>query len=202
MTTVILVVLGILVLLGVTRKKKPSSAPAWRIGPVIRGQNYSPGMPSHPVPQGKGWYFDFPLDPRFHVHYVQLFNPPRLGSYIEIAFSVTGGPFVPQAYPDKPALVSLMIQRKGDDWSAVGPMQAYRWFSKAALPLEAGEHKLTVPLEVEAWGDVYGGQDPQAFADTLKNLDNIAVIFGSNGGRGHGVYATQPSRFTLLGLAS
>jgi hypothetical protein len=64
--------------------------------------------------------------------------------------------------------------------------------------LAEGEHELTVPLTVAHWGDVFNGQDAAAFAAAIRDVDNIALIFGSDGGRGHGVYATQPSRFTLL----
>jgi hypothetical protein len=190
-----LIIIGLIVLVAVFAmakgKRKASNKTGWHI-------EWSPGMPAQPTPQGAGWHFDFPTIPTSHVHYVQWFNPPPLGSEVRVRFRVTGGGFVPQEYPDRPALVSLLIQRKGDDWGAQGPMQSYRWFSRQTVTLAEGEHELTVPLTVAHWGDVFNGQDAAAFAAAIRDVDNIALIFGSDGGRGHGVYATQPSRFTLL----
>lgn len=184
------------------KKKKAKNQPksGWHIGPEIRGENYSPGMPARPTPQGDGWHFDFPTRPDHHVHYVALRPAPDLiGPHdLKVQFRVTGGPFVPQEFPDRQATVSLLIQRKGDDWSAQGPMQSYRWFSKLATPLEPGTYVMEVPLEVEHWGDVNGGQNEVAFLEALRHADNIALVFGSAGGRGHGVYG--PGRFEMLWL--
>ena len=202
---VLAVVALIILAAGAKKKKKPKPVAGqdWRIGPIIRGANYSPGMPSRPTMQGAGWYFDFPTIPTSHVHYLQWFNPPSLVGKREIVirFTVTGGGFVPKEFPDgRPATVSLMIQRKGDDWSAIGKYQSYRWFSSGALNLAAGEFELVAPLDANAWGDVYNAKNAQTFAESLREVDNIAVLFGSNGGRGHGVYASEPSRFTLTSI--
>lgn len=40
-----------------------------------------------------------------------------------------------------------------------------------------------------------------AFADALANAENIGLVFGSAGGRGHGVYAAPGSRFIFTSLA-
>lgn len=202
---IVVVLLVAAIALGSRSKKKKKPEPdkaGWHIGPDIRGTNYSVGMPKQPQPIGNGWRISFPTNPNHHVHYVQLFSPPALVGRSEITarFSVTGGGFVPQEYPSKPALVSLLIQRKGDDWGGLGAMQSYRWFSNLTVPLEAGEFEITVPLAVEAWGDIYGAKDPALFAAALREAENVAIIFGSDGGRGHGVYATQPSTFTLKEL--
>ena len=47
-------------------------AQAWEIGPVIRGRNYSVGMPLSPTPARVGWYFDFPNPTANagHAHYL------------------------------------------------------------------------------------------------------------------------------------
>jgi hypothetical protein len=44
----------------------------WTIGPVIRGRNYSQGMPLHPTMGRSGPYFDFPYPSADagHVHYI------------------------------------------------------------------------------------------------------------------------------------
>ena len=44
-------------------------AEAWEIGPMVRGRNYSVGMPANPRPAAKGALaFDFPLDGRGQIY--------------------------------------------------------------------------------------------------------------------------------------
>ena len=178
----------------VLRKRKATARKSgWHI-------TYSPGMPDRPVPDGDGWGFTFPTNPASHVHYVQNFDPPNLepGKSIRARFRVTGSGFVAQEHPSEPATVSLLIQRKGDDWTARGKMAAYRWYSAQQVKLAEGEHTMTVPLEASYWGGVYGGQPAALFYEALRNADNVGLVFGSPSGRGHGVYATGPASFTLL----
>ena len=40
--------------------------------------------------------------------------------------------------------------------------------------------------------------NPKGFRRALNETARIGFVFGSEGGRGHGVYATRPSRFTIL----
>ena len=178
------------------RRKTAAALSRWQI-------RWSPGMPDTPAPSGAGWWFDFPTNPRSHVHYVQDFEPPALrpGMTLTARFRIDGDPrFIPQERPTETATVTLLVQRKGDDWSARGKYAAYRWYSGEQIALAPGEHVLSVPLTAEHFGDVYGGHDPQAFAEALANVENIGLVFGSASGRGHGVYATQPSSFSLLSI--
>ena len=176
----------------VLRKRNDTARKSgWRI-------EHSPGMPDRPVPDGDGWGFTFPANPASHVHYVQNFDPPNLAGQLRVRFRVTGSGFVAQEHPSEPATVSLLIQRKGDDWTARGEMAAYRWYSKEQVKLVEGEHSMDVPLFPEQWGGVYGGQPAALFYEALRNADNIGLVFGSPSGRGHGVYATTPATFTLL----
>ena len=176
-------------------RKKPSAHAkrGWCI-------EWSPGMPSRPVPDGDGWGFTFPTNPASHVHYVQNFDPPNLepGKSIRVRFRVSGQGFTAQEWPDEPATVSLLIQRKGDDWTARGKMAGHRWYSAQQVTLAEGEHTMTVPLDVAHWGDVFGGKAPVLFSEALRHADNVGLVFGSPSGRGHGVYATGPATFTLL----
>ena len=175
------------------RKTHKTRKAGWHI-------EHSPGMPSRPVPDGDGWGFTFPTHPGSHVHYVQNFDPPNLepGKSIMVRFRVSNGVFVPQEWPDEPATVSLLIQRKGDNWTARGKMASYRWFSGQQVTLAEGEHTMTLPLDVAYWGDVFGGKAPVLFSEALRHADNVGLVFGSPSGRGHGVYATGPATFTLL----
>lgn len=190
-----IIALAVLALV-VSNRRAAKPQRGWKI-------TYSPGMPERPTPRGAGWAFTFPTDPQSHVHYVQWFSPPALplGGTLTAHFRIAGGGFVAQEFPDKTATVSLLIQRRGDNWGAQGEYAAYRWYSGEQVALRTGTYVLSVPLTAEAFGDVYGGHDPQAFATALANVENIGLVFGSAGGRGHGVYATQPSSFTLLSLS-
>lgn len=190
----------------------PPSAPAqsassWEIGPIIRGRNYSVGMPLQPTPSGRGWHFDFPFPNARagHVHYV-TFNPGSLAgkSKIVVRYRVETAPgtrFVPQEMPGAPATVSLFLQRRGDNWSGRGPYAWYRWYAPGSTVREVapGEHELTVSL-TDGWTSVLGkpsANNPGAFEDALADPGKIGLVFGTHAARGHGVYATGPARFTL-----
>jgi len=155
-----------------------------------------------------GFYIDIPKYPG-HVNYVQWFrsifpwakSPPKLkvGGRIEARFKLTGDGVEPDEFKDgRPATVSLIIQRKGDNGSAVGKYQSYRWYSTQQAELKAGEFSLTANLRVDEWGDIYNGHDSDAFASALKNFESVGFVLGSGGGRGHGVVTTQDARLTLL----
>lgn len=184
-------------------------AASWEIGPIIRGRNYSQGMPLHPQPVRGGWSFDFPVGSAAagHVHYV-TYRPGSLEgkSRIVLRYRVDAAPgtrFVPQEQPAAPATVSLYFQRRGDTWSAKGRYEYYRWFAPAATvrQIVPGEQEISVRLDDPAWGSVMGRKAdtaPQALRDALSDVDRIGLLFGTAAARGHGVYATAPARFTLL----
>lgn len=180
----------------------------WEIGPVIRGRNYSVGMPLHPEPAPDGWFFDFPGPRRSdgHVHYVtRRTGPLDEARGLRLRYRIDARPgtrFVPQEYPDRTAILSLYIQRAGDDWLARGGTQFHRWYSPQdrVVPIEPGEHELTILFE-ENWISVMGSdheRSPEAFVDALADAARIGFTLGSDGGRGHGVFATAPARFTVL----
>ncbi|MCW0198069.1 hypothetical protein [Sphingopyxis sp.] len=183
----------------------------WEIGPIIRGKNYSQGMPLHPRPARGGWQFDFPAGSAVagHVHYVTFRSGPIApDARISVRYRIDAPPgtrFVPQESPGRPATVSLYFQRRGDNWSAKGRFEHYRWYAPAATvrPLATGEQEISVRLDDPSWISVLGktsGATPEAIAAALADVDRIGLVFGSAAARGHGVYATAPARFTLLGF--
>lgn len=184
-------------------------ASEWEIGPIIRGKNYSPGMPPRPRPTPNGWSFDFPTPDADagHVHYVS-FRPGSLTgkSRVVVRYRVDaqkGTRFVPQEYPDIPATVSLYFQRRGDNWTAKGRFEHYRWYAPDATVrnIAPGEQEISVRFDDPQWISVQGrtsGSNPGALEDALADADRIGLVFGSASGRGHGVFATAPARFTLL----
>ena len=194
--------------LPVTLRAAGQSPQGWEIGPVIRGRSYSPGMPLHPRAARQGWYFDFPGPSRRdgHVHYVTRPTGPldqargiRLRYRIDTAH---GTRFVPQEFPDRTAILSLFVQRAGDDWRAREQTEFHRWYSPndRVIPLARGVHELTILFD-ENWISVMGSdreRSAREFAETLAHASRVGFTLGSAGGRGHGVFATGPARFTVL----
>lgn len=184
-------------------------ASEWTIGPIIRGKNYSVGMPLQPDPTRTGWSFEFPSTTRAagHVHYV-TFDPGTLAdrSRIVIRYRVharAGTRFVPQEHPTFPGAVSLFLQRSGDNWSARGRYNFYRWYSPGhtVQELAPGTHEMIVRLDDPEWIAVMGGDarsNPAGFRAALSDPSAIGLVFGSVAARGHGVFATAPARFELL----
>jgi len=185
-------------------------AAEWEIGPVIRGENYSVGMPLRPQPTRNGWAFDFPYSTKEagHVHYI-TFDPGSLAeaSRIKVRYRVDADPgthFVPQEHPHLPGTVSLFFQRRGDNWSAKGRYALFRWYAPihTVQEIAPGVHEMTVEFDDPRWGSVVGGtksgNSPRPFQVALANASSIGLVFGSSAARGHGVYATAPARFELL----
>ncbi|HEV2597628.1 hypothetical protein [Sphingopyxis sp.] len=182
----------------------------WEIGPVIRGKNYSPGMPPAPRPTSGGFTFDFPAPDAAagHVHYV-TFRPGSLAgkSRMIVRYRIDAAPgtrFVPQEIPKLPAAISLYLQRRGDNWTGRGRYEDYRWYSPAASVrvIAPGVHEISVRLDDPDWISVKAktsGSLPGAMQAAVDDADRVGLTFGALGdGRGHGVFATAPARFTLL----
>jgi hypothetical protein len=190
----------------------PAAAPeggGWEIGPIIRGKNYSQGMPLRPEPTRGGWRFDFPVGSAAagHVHYVTRPSgalSPR--SRIVVRYRVDARPgtrFVPQESPELAGTISLYFQRRGDTWSAKGRYEHFRWYAPDATVREIapGEQEISVALDDPGWISVLGrtaASNPDQLNAALADIDRIGLVFGSSAARGHGVYATAPARFTLL----
>ncbi len=185
-------------------------AEAWQIGPIIKGRNYSVGMPLNPAPARQGFSIDLP-NPTVdagHVHYVTYRHGPLDGkSRIVMRYRVDaarkGTRFVPQEHPHMPAIISLYFQRFGDSWTAKRGYQYYRWYAPAATAREVatGEYEIDVRLDNPDWISVMSGssgQNPEAFSDALSDADRVGFVMGSHSARGHGVYATGPARLTVL----
>lgn len=154
----------------------------WLIGPFVRGQNMSKGLPWRPDETAQGWRID-----GGKPHYVTK-DCNGLSGSIRVRYRASDW----SAVEGGEAGLTLHFQRKGDDWSGTGRFAAYRWYSRGFFPLE-GEHEVTVPLTAEYWGSVMGGTD--GFGDALRNASRVGLCFGARGGRGHG---TRGGTFELL----
>ena len=178
---------------------------AWEIGPIIRGRNYSPGMPLHPTPRaGGGWQIDLPRAPG-SVHYVTFPTGSLAGKRrIVMRYRVEAAPGVRIAPPSEPeggGIITLYFQRAGDDWSGRGRFEAYRWYATFATQslLAVGEHEIVAPLDAN-WTAVETSSaraDPGAFRASLAEADRLGFVLGGGDGYGHGVFATGPARLIV-----
>ena len=176
----------------------------WQIGPVISGRNHSAGMPSRMTPAAAGATFEFPRSRNEGlVKYITRPVASLSGATsVRIRYRIEAEPgtrFVAHEHPDRPAIVSLYFQRRGDNWLAQGPYAGYRWYaaSNNVLPVKPGTHQVTLRLNREDWKPVTRGGEG-GFEEAVRNAGRVGFTFGSEGGRGHGVYATGPARFVLL----
>jgi hypothetical protein len=194
---------------GAAAAAAPPPAQYWEIGPVIRGRNYSAGMPLRPTPVRGGLSFAFPNPDAGagHVHALTYDHGPLAGSRrIVMRYRIDAEPgvrFAPQELPQEAATVSLFFQRAGDNWSGRGRYGGYRWYAPAAKlgPITPGTHQIAIELDDPDWTHVQGqraGENRAAFLDALAETGRVGFVFGSPSARGHGVYATGPARFTLL----
>lgn len=194
---VLIALIGVLAAVMVNKKRKADKAypPPPKSGWWFR---FCKGMPDAPTPQGSGWTFAFPTDPANNVNAVLNYDRRTLsvGQTLTAACSVTGGGFTPWESPGSQALVSLFIQRRGDDLSGVGEFAGYRWYSEPK-PLTAGPLTLSTALTSEAFTNVPGQHDADSFAAALANVESIGIVFGYEAGRAHGVYAMEPGAFVL-----
>ncbi len=177
----------------------------WTIGPIVRGRNYSRGMPLHPTPRrGGGFVIDLPEAPG-SVHYVTFRHGSLAGKRrIVMRYRIEAAPgvrIVPRTNPAQASMITPFFQRSGDNWSARGPYEAYRWYATFATQsqLRPGTFEMIAPLNGN-WTAVETSSartNPEGFRDALANADQVGFVLGGGDGYGHGVYATGPARLIV-----
>ena len=178
---------------------------AWAIGPIIRGRNYSEGMPLHPSPSPRGgWHIDLPRPPG-SVHSVTFPHGSLAGkSRILMRYRVEAAPGVRIAPPSSPqgaGMITLYFQRSGDNWSGRRRFETYRWYATFATqsPITPGEHVMAARLDAN-WTAVETSSartDPAAFREALEAADQVGFVLGGGDGYGHGVFATGRARIVV-----
>lgn len=186
----------------------PQSSPvAWTIGPVINGKNYSGGMPPRPASCAPAVLcVDLPGGSQSHAHYVTRASGPLAGKTrirmryrVEMADNVQ---IVPKADPRFPSMITLYFQRRGDDFSAKGKYEAYRWYASFATqtPITTGEHEIIAPF-LDVWTAVLTSTSetaPDAFRVAMAEAESIGFVLGGANGLGHGVYSVGgPARIIV-----
>jgi hypothetical protein len=163
-------------------------------------------MPSAPAKVEGGWMFNFPqpTQAKGHVHALtkKLTRPLTVNSCLTLTYEIATAPgalIVPKDYPTNPAVTVLFIQRKGDNWSARGAYEAYRWYGTSQiLPLVPGPMQGQLCF-TDIWTAVLTSSsvtNAAAFKDAWLNAERIGFVLGGGDGFGHGVYATGPATFT------
>jgi hypothetical protein len=184
---------------------RAGNAVTWTIGPIIRGRNYSPGMPLHPIPRaGGGWHIDLPRAPG-SLHYVTFPHGTLAGkSRIVMRYRIEAAPgarIVPATGPGMPSIITLYFQRAGDNWSGRGRFETYRWYATFAShsPIVPGDHVIVAPLN-GAWTAVETStarSNPAAFRSAVTAADQVGFVLGGGDGYGHGVFATGRARLIV-----
>ena len=181
-----------------------SSTGDWVIGPIIRGRNYSKGMPLHPSPSaGAAFQIELPQAPG-SVHYVTLPHGSLAGKRrIVMRYRIEsdrGARIVPRNFPQWTAKITPYFQRRGDNWTGRGAFETYRWYATfVSKPLTAGEHQIVAPLTAN-WTAVEGSSartSPEAFREALAEADQVGFVLGGGDGYGHGAYAIGRARLVV-----
>ena len=197
-------VVGVSTVSAQTPAKMPDAL-YWSIGPMIRGRNYSQGMPMQPVPLRRGgWYFDLPQLPA-SVHYVTFNHGSLVGKRrLVIRYRIEAAPgvrFLPITSPSSPSIITLYFQRAGDNWSGKRAFEAYRWYATFASqsPITPGDHEMAAPLDAN-WTAVErssASNNPVAFRRAIIEADQVGFVLGGGDGYGHGIFATGPARLIV-----
>jgi hypothetical protein len=182
-----------------------SNPQAWTIGPIVRGRNYSKGVPLHPMPRrGGGWHVDLPRASG-SVHAATFRHGPLAGKRrIVMRYRVEaarGASLLAASDGRSPALVTLYFQRSGDNWSGLGRFETYRWYATFATQTlgAPGDHVMVAPLD-GAWTAIETSRartSPVAFRAALAAADQVGFVLGGGDGFGHGIFATGPARLVV-----
>lgn len=199
-------VLGVLAFIGVSllalRWYRHHVPKGWIIGPIVNGKNYSERMPLRPTATATGWKVAMPVGSQIDAIDRDT-GPLPLGgtvSFMLRTINPNGARIVPFETPEGGATVALYFQRKGDNWTAGGKYETYRWYCSPTVDLMQGGG-LSVRLVPEEWGAIMstqGKDNPDAFKAALANASRIGLTFGGPGGRSHGVIADKPVEFELV----
>ncbi len=172
-----------------------SDAEQWVIGPILRQRNYSVGMPLHPTPRREGGFqIDLPRAPG-SAHYVTFSHGSLAGKRrIRMRYRIQAEPgarIVATTDPKSAGIITPYFQRAGDNWSARGRFETYRWYATFATKvLEPGVFEVVAPLAGK-WTAVEKSNAhdaPAAFRDAMTDADQVGFVLGGGDGFGHGVH--------------
>ena len=199
------VIIGAIIIIGIAAfffvRLKSNGPSVLHLGPIIGGRNYTKGV----TLEGRSFKFPYPHRDAGHVH--ALVQPVQsVAGKLTCKWSIAanaGTTIHPQESPDAVGEISLMIQRKGDDYNAKGKREFYRLYAPGPQFMKLGNGEMTAELTPAGWIGVFGIEPTQAqFDDVMQNVATIQLCFGGGGSRAHGVYSSAPATFTLIELAA
>lgn len=168
---------------------------------------YSNDVGPHPSTDPEGdWSFEFPTWSsnnliQGHVNYVETpFDATKTPSVVTITFKVESTAPKYRVFGDTlPATFRLFFEQKGDNMSNA---DGRWWAGSSRYDLGSAPnqvHVTSVLLTPDKWTNVYGKQDPNAFAAALANVGYFGLTFGGQSFAGHGVaLAGGTSKFILI----
>jgi hypothetical protein len=118
---------------------------------------------------------------------------------ISLTFSLNG-PILSATPPIGPGLVTLYLQRKGDNWTGVGEYETFRWYATGSTITTngAGTYTITAKLS-DRWTAIQlsnSYSSPHKFYEAKQDCDRMGFVLGGGTGYGHGV--TGPATLTIL----
>lgn len=139
-----------------------------------------------------------PAPPKSANYITKVAKPLDATDVIRFRFTLDGT-VKPAKDPDAPALATLYFQRRGDNWSASGQYETYRWYASfATVQLTGpGTYEIEAPLSAR-WTAVLTSNSVDqaaAFADAMANVESVGFVLGGGDGLGHGV--TGPATLTI-----
>jgi hypothetical protein len=165
---------------------------------------YCKGMPDRPsVTKNEILRFDFPSG-KNSVHYLNMPRTSPIKNSITMTYAIEASPDAVFDFADKkgtrPAMVTLWVQRKGDDMTAKGKYSQYRWWGISSITdLSVGTFHISIDMDRAKWTSVFGPGDDAGFAGAMNNPQRVGMTFGGGGGLGHGVrMAKGKATFRLL----
>ena len=183
----------------------PPPPSVWTVGPIVNGRSVSRGLPLRPergpghsiavrIPTAPGSLHGLTLVPG------DLSRARRL----VLRYRVETAPGVwvePRTGPGLPPLITFYLQRRGDNWSARGPFETYRWYAGFATQTlsPGGERTMVAPLDGN-WTAVLTSSarsSPQAFRAALRDAGAVGIVLGGGDGLGHGIQASGPARLVI-----
>lgn len=198
---IVLIVIGLLVALVLTRlwwfkRREPDG---WYIGPMVHGTNFSKNLPKRPTLTNTGWKIKMEADSELDSVTIDTGPLPKKGFITATLLLSNPLALYPSEQKLLPAGFSIFIQRKGDNWSAKGEYEHYRWYSPI-VPLNNTLKTLRMPLDadLEQWRSIMGQGTPEGFYEALANASRVGIVFGWEGGRSHGILTRYPSTIELI----
>ncbi|GMM93130.1 hypothetical protein [Qipengyuania sp. MTN3-11] len=169
----------------------------WEVVETVSGKDVAQGVKLAPV----GALWSATILPGAELDGVsKSIGPIAPGSTVRIRYRVSGEGLYPapdaDLEPGSPAILTIMIQRAGDDWSGRGQYSGFRQYTTTPLTLAPGEHEATVTLAHPCCHNVLGQHG--GLEQTLAGAQRIWLAFGHWNGRMHGVRADEPVTFELL----